>query len=56
MAPKISVFSLGIFRPPGLIHWKIVAAWLKNEILTNFMLNLIWKWEFLSTSKEEITQ
>ena len=26
--------------PPGLIHWKIVAAWLKNEILTHFMLNL----------------
>ena len=26
--------------PPGLIRWKIVAAWLKNEDLTQCKLNL----------------
>ena len=36
--------------PPGLIHWKIIAAWLKTEDLTQRKIS---KWEYLSISKKE---
>ena len=51
------VFSPGInFRLgglPGLIHWKIVAAWLKTKDLSDWMLMLTSRTRYF---KDKITQ
>ena len=38
--PSVLPWYLRLGGPPGLIHWKIVAAWLKTKDLSDWMLML----------------